>query len=145
MSGTANMAFGRVNAFFVVVHNKHAPMDEEWTDYFNAAYAFGVDHGTLARYLIVTDGGVPNPAQQKILDDVLSAILQKHPTAIRAAIVTPSTFVRGVVTALHAARPIYGVFTADKMLDAYEFLGVPPAYHHEIEALVGTLKAQLRP
>ena len=147
MAATAqrNMAFGRVNAFVVVVHNRCPPTDEEWREYLESVHVIGVDHGTIARYLIVTEGGAPTFAQQKAVNDKLSLVRDRHPNALQTAVVTPSTFVRGIVTALSLVHPVYRAFTPQNTHGAYEYLGIPPAYFGELEALVASLKAQLRP
>ncbi len=147
MAGTAqrNMAFGQVNAFVVVVHNKHSPTDEEWSEYLQTVHVLGIDHGTLTRYLILTEGGAPTFAQRKALNNTLLLVRSRHPTALQTAIVTPSTFVRGVVKALSQLHPVYRVFAPQDMHAAYACLGIPPAYFDEVEALIRSLKAELRP
>ena len=146
MTATAqrNMAVGKVNAFVVVVHNKRSPKDEEWHEYLQVGYGMGVDHGTLARYLVLTDGGAPTLKQQRILSDTLSPVLRQHPSALRVAIVTPSTFAYGVVTALSILRMNLRAFTPQDMHGAYEYLGIPPAYFGDVEALIKSLRTQLR-
>jgi hypothetical protein len=138
------MAFGEVNFYIILVHNKHTPTDEEWSEYIQFNLARGTAHGVLSRFLVVTEGGSPSSAQRKAMHDTITPILKKKPTVIRSAIVTPSTFVRGVVTAMHLINPIFKAFSPGDMKEAYAYLGIPPAYFGEIEAMTTSLKAQLR-
>lgn len=139
-----NMAFGAVNAFVILVHNKHPPTDDEWNDYLQFSVARGLTHGLLSYYLVLSEGGAPSAAQRKMLYDSISTVLQKNPSVMRTAIVTSSTFVRGIVTAMRLFEPIYQAFSPDDMKGAYAYLGISPAYFGEIEAMIAALKAQLR-
>jgi hypothetical protein len=139
-----NMAFGVVNAYVVVVHNEHAPTDEEWAEYVQLNGSLGTDHGVTTHYLIVTDGGSPSAAQRKVLFDVIGPILKKHPTVMRCAVITSSTFTRGIVSAMHIIHPSLRAFSPADLGSAYTYLGIPPAYVREIEALIASLKARLR-
>ena len=143
-AGTRNIAFGEVNTYVILVHNKHTPTNEEWNEYIQFNFARGTTHGVLSHFLVVTEGGSPSSAQRKAMHDAITPILQKKPTVIRSAIVTPSTFVRGIVTAMHLINPIFKAFSPDDMKGAYAYLGIPPAYFGEIEAMIASLKAQLR-
>jgi hypothetical protein len=139
-----NMAFGAVNAFVILVHNKHPPTDDEWKDYLQFSVARGLSYGVTSRYLVLSEGGAPSTSQRRTLADAIAPILQKNPSAMRTAIVTSSTFVRGVVTAMRLFEPIYQAFSPDDMKGAYAYLGITPAYFREIEAMIAALKAQLR-
>ncbi len=138
------MAWGRVNAFVVVVHEKLPPSDEEWDEYIQFNLDSGVEHGLNVRYLVVTEGGAPTAPQRKTFHDALTPLLKKRPDFMRGAIVTPSTFVRGVVTAMSLVNPVMKAFSPAEIKASYAYLGVPEAYVGLIEALVASLKASLR-
>jgi hypothetical protein len=78
------------------------------------------------------------------MHEAITPIVQRNPTLMRSAIVTPSTFVRGIVAAMHLVNPIFQAFSPDDMKGAYAYLGIPPAYFRDVEAMIASLKAQLR-
>lgn len=143
-AGTRNIAFDEVNTYVILVHNKHAPTNEEWSEYIQFNTARGMAHGRLSPYLIVSEGGAPTGAQRRAMHDAITPVLQRNPTLMRSAIVTPSTFVRGIVAAMHLVNPIFQAFSPDDMESAYAYLGIPPAYFRDVEAMIASLKAQLR-
>lgn len=140
-----NMAFGKVNDFIVVVHNKHAPGDDEWDAYMQFNVAHSVEQGTIIRLLVFTEGGAPTAVQRRLMHSALSPSLAKakHPGLIRVAVISPSTFVRGVATAMSLLDPVYRSFSPADIGAAYTYVGVPHTYISNIEALVAELKAQL--
>jgi hypothetical protein len=141
------MAYDRINAFVVVVHNKLPPTDEEWDEYIEFNKSYGGDQGVITRFLVVTDGGAPTAAQRKILHDAAAPLLKQYPNAMRTAVVTPSTFVRGVMNALSLmlVKPMFRGFSPNEMHKAYTFLGVPPVYISDIEEMIAYLRASLGP
>jgi hypothetical protein len=138
------MAWGSVNAFVVVVHTSEPLSDEEWDGYLQFCLGAGVEHGVKMSYLAVTEGGAPNTAQRRRFHDLVTPILEKHPGFMRGAIVTPSTFVRGVVTAMSLVNRVYKAFSHSEMKESYAYLGVPAGYIGQVEALIVSLKASLR-
>ncbi|MCK6589854.1 MAG: hypothetical protein L6Q76_19960 [Polyangiaceae bacterium] len=138
------MAYDSINSFVVVVHTKAPPTDEEWNEYIEFNRANGVERGIVTRYLVVTEGGAPTARQRKLLHDALSPLLEQYPNVIRSAIVTPSTFVRGVANAMGLVNPIIRGFSPNEMQKAYAYLGVPSAYMSDIEEIIASLRASLR-
>jgi hypothetical protein len=138
------MVWGSVNAFVVVVHGKDTPTDEEWNEYLQFNLDMGSEHGVNVRSLAVTEGGAPTAAQRKTFHDAATRLLKKHPGVVRGAVVTPSTFVRGVVTAMSLVNPMIKAFSPAEMKECYAYMGVPEAYAGRVDALIASLKASLR-
>lgn len=136
------MAFGKVDEFIVIVHGDSSPSDEEWApwiEYNRRHFA----EGGMVKLLIVTDGGAPSATQRQLTNETLAEFFLENPKAVRGAIVTASTFVRGVVTALSWFNPGYTAFSPERMDDALKYLEVPPDRRPDVLALIKSLKAQL--
>lgn len=138
------MAFGIINVFVVIVHNEQTPSDEDWRSWVEFNFKNVVEKTPVGRYLIVSEGGAPTSAQRKMLHESMAAPLSKDPTSIRTAVVTPSTFVRGVVTAMSWLDPIFRAFSPQDIASAYKYLGIPPDYHPDVERMIASLKAELQ-
>jgi hypothetical protein len=136
------MAFGKVDEFLVVVHNKLAPTDEEWNSWLD----FNVRNfstGSTVKCLVVTEGGAPTPVQRQSMKEKLGELMISNPKEFRNAIVTASAVVRGVVTALSWFQRGYSAFSPAHMDDAMGYLEVPDQFRPEIRLLVKTLQGQI--
>lgn len=140
-----NIAFATLNSYVVYVGGKRPPRDDEWMHYLDALEQAGMIDGVARRYLIITDGGSPTLAQQKIMHERIHRALAASPGSLKAALVTPSTFARGVGVALTQQSPIFKLFRPEEMPDVYAYLGIPPAFVKQIERLVESLRATLTP
>jgi hypothetical protein len=137
-----NLAYGRVDRFVVVVHGKEPPTDEEWNEYLDFTFK-GAAAKDVVRHLVVTEGAAPSSAQRRELQERASECLDQDPMSVRAAIITPSTFVRGVVTAMSWIVDTNRAFAPDKLDDAMKYLGIPLEHFAEIEKMVRTLQGEL--
>jgi hypothetical protein len=137
------MAFGRVNAFIVTVHPKESPSDADWDKYIEFCLGSGLAHGTITRYLVITHGGAPSSKQQRMMHEQVGEPLRRNPQALKGAIVSSSTFVRGIVNAMNLVQPVYRAFSPADIARAYEYVGISPAYVGEIERMIASLEAQL--
>jgi hypothetical protein len=135
-----NMAYGNVDSFIIVVHTKETPTDAEWDAYLEFCMGVGM---TFVRCLVVTRGGAPTSAQRRRMHEVVADARRSNPQALRGAIVTPSTFVRGVVNAMSLIEPVYKAFAPAEIGRAYEYIGVPQRCVREIDQLVASLEAEL--
>ena len=95
------------------------------------------------KFLIVTEGGAPTATQRQLMNEELAAYLKENPRSLRSAIVTASTFVRGVVTALSWFHPGYCAFSPAHMDDAMDYLEVPQQHRAEMIVLAKSLQAQI--
>ncbi|MCK6586668.1 MAG: hypothetical protein HUU21_30510 [Polyangiaceae bacterium] len=136
------MAFGKVDKLVVVVHSRKPPADDEWEDYIQFNLRTYTPGDTL-KYLVVTDGGAPTAAQRMILNEKLSEYVRGNTNLLRSAIVTSSTFVRGVVTALSWFNSGFYAFSPQHLEDAMRYLEVPVQHHDEIRELVKKLRKTL--
>jgi hypothetical protein len=131
----ANMAFTFLpgvtgEGLMLVVHTSSAPSEIEWAPYFREL----VKHDPKnLRSLAFTDGGAPGGAQRKQLNDFLQG--QASP----AAVVTSSSMVRGVVTALSWFNSQMRAFAPHELDAALRYLGVGMGemnvVHREIQLL----------
>jgi hypothetical protein len=90
-----NFAYGRVDRFVVVVHGDEPPTDEVWKEYIEYTFSGAVARDVV-RHLVVTEGASPTSAQRKLLQEKTADFLDADPMSVRAAIVTTSTFARGI-------------------------------------------------
>lgn len=115
-----NMVFRYVDGvagggLLITMHTSRAPSDSEWAGYF--AEVVKHDPAKL-KSLNFTDGGAPNGAQRKQVNDFLKG------RTSRCAVVTASSFVRGVVTALSWFNPEIKAYPSDDLESALQHLGV---------------------
>jgi hypothetical protein len=137
-----NFAYGRVDRFVVVVHGEDPPTDDVWKEYLD--YTFnGATAKDVVRHLVVTRGASPTSAQRKLLQERASVLLDENPISVRAAIVTPSTFARGVVAAISWIIDAPRAFAPDKLPDAMSYLDIPMEYYTQIQSMVKTLQGAL--
>lgn len=137
-----NMVFATLGQVTVALHTKNPPSDEEWEEYLNAHQRY-FERGMSMRFLILTEGGAPTATQRMRMNEVVADWMRKNPDCVRTAIITHSSFVRGVVTAIGWFRPIARAFAPDHIQQALAYLDVPESQMVEIEQLVPKLKAKM--
>lgn len=112
------MAYRVVHGVFCVVHGATNPTDEEWEAYLKYYLA---NERQCARTLVVTQGGGPSAKQR----GDTAKVIQSSPT--RVAIVSTSTLVRGIATALSWFNKRVQAFSGNEMDAALKYLEVPQA------------------
>lgn len=80
----------------VVIHTSQPPSDLEWQEYVDGVASCDLE---TMRSIVITDGGAPSAQQRKAINDLLGG------RQVPGVVVSPSTFVRGVVTALSWFNP----------------------------------------
>ena len=128
------MAYRTVNGIFCVAHGSSNPSDEEWKAYLDYYLA---NERECLRTLVVTDGGGPNAKQRA----ETAKLIQSAPT--RVAIVSSSTFVRGVATALSWFNKRVQAFSDTEMDRALSYLEVTDNLARLITAELKTLQATI--
>jgi hypothetical protein len=121
----------------VVTHGRAPVPDLEAARYFDdlARYMAGTDR---PRVLIWTDGSAPPPEHRKRLHQLLNRF-----QSVRYAIVTDSTFVRGVVHALRLFHPVFEAFPPRQMHEALRYLEVLSTRSAEVLGALEHLHAEL--
>lgn len=128
------MAYRVVHGVFCVVHSATNPSEEEWKAYLDY-YLANERHCT--RTLVLTQGGGPNAKQR----GDTAKVIQSSPT--RVAIVTKSTLVRGIATALSWFNKRVQAFGVNEMDAALRYLDVTDANAKLIQAELKKLQATL--
>ena len=82
----------------VCVHGAKSPSDQEWHAYVDD---LAVNGSALKGILVYTAGGGPNAAQRKYLAELWT----RRGSMLTVALMSPSTVVRGMVTALNWVLP----------------------------------------
>lgn len=129
-----NMAFKVIDRMFIVVYGSHDPTDEEWLNYLEDVKRHGIDR---TMQLIATEGGGPTSTQRKILNDLLAG---RH---VPVAVMSGSTAVRGVVTALSWFNRKIKAFPPEGLADALSYLEIPQSRIVLIEREMTRLRASL--
>lgn len=111
-----NMAFHHSPGLFILVHNGATPSDAEWEAYV-AAVKTEPDPSKFVT-LVCTDGGSPTNAQRAALNLALGYV--STPTAV----VSSSSVVRGVVSALNFFNRQIRSFAPAELGRAFAHLGV---------------------
>lgn len=131
-----NMAFTSIERIMIAVYAQKEPTDEEWSAYLDSVAALGLDG---SRHLIVTAGGGPNSIQRKRLNDLLAG------RSIPVSVVTNSTTVRGITTALSWFNRDIRAFSLDEFDAALRHLKIPveqaPLFGSRIKALQAQLSS----
>lgn len=135
-----NMVFKSDGRFFILLHTEAAPSDAEWTAFVTAtevaARQAGKDFSQL-RQLVITDGGGPSSTQRKQANAMLGG------STIRVAVVSQSTAIRGVVTALSWFNSLIKAFNPDELKEALSYLEVPEGADDKVMRDIRTLREQL--
>ena len=130
--------FGEACGCIIVCQGKETASSEEVDPYLEAMVRY-VEATTKPRVLVITAGGAPTPEQRKKLDRVIDPIREK----IRIAVVTDSTFARGVVKAIRLLYPCYQAFALKELEDALRFLDVRSGEVIEVKRCAEELQASL--
>lgn len=113
--------------------------DAEW-EAFVAVIRDAIAAGIPARCLVISDGAAPGTKQRAKLEATLTPVRSR----LKVAILTDSTFVRGVVNAFALVTPGgYRAFAPDRFDEAMTFLEMRPAQAEEIRAAVMRLRGRL--
>lgn len=129
------MAFALVGTVLVALHTESAPSDEEWSSYIELMKS--IKDISRVRSMAFTDGGAPNSKQRKDVNDVLNG----RPGL--AVVVSASTVVRGVVTALNWFNPLVRAFPPERLADAYDYLKVNRDEMQKVNRVLGDLQMSL--
>ena len=137
-TATRMLAVGESYGCVVTCQGREPASTEEWSLFLEAA-ARHMETTTRPRLLVVTAGGAPSPEQRKKFDQ----ISEKHRAGLKIAIVTDSTFARGVVRAIRLFYPFYQAFALSELDEALRFLGVRSVDVLVIKRFAEELRASL--
>jgi hypothetical protein len=120
---------------FVFLHNKEAPEREPWTRTMEQFEAYAIKHERdISRLcvLVFSDGGGPDAVQR----DQLKQFYKKYGAGVRSSIISDSTLVRGVVTALSWLNPVMKAFSPKDLRAALNHIGLGEKAGPEVLRLV---------
>jgi hypothetical protein len=110
------MTFRTVSRIHIAANGREPPSDDEWTAYLQDIKANIRDIDAL---IILTAGGAPTAAQRAST----SKFWAGEPRRPRIAVLTPSVFVRTIVTAMSwAMGQQIRAFSADDLESAFSYL-----------------------
>jgi hypothetical protein len=137
---TAAKSLGSVEACgcLVTCHGREAASNEAWDEWLESVTLY-VKATTKPRLVIITGGGAPSPEQRKKFDRTV----ESHMAQMKIAIVSDSTFARGVVKAIRLFYPFYQSFALKELDDALRFLDVRPTDFVEVTRSAERLRASL--
>jgi len=118
----------------VVIHTSYAPSDAEWREYVDGVGSCDLE---TMRSIVITDGGAPTAQQRKAVNDLLGG------RQVPGVVISPSTFVRGVVTALAWFNPGLKAFAPEEFGKACQYLELSPAEIDEVWLTIDRLVEQL--
>src|SRR5262245_2077966 len=111
------MLFHAIGKVFLVVHTKKNPSDAEWDDYLAELEKHKEELEEL-HTLVFTDGGAPNGAQRKRLNDILA----NRP--FRAAVISNAMIARFVVASMALFNKKIRSFHPGELPLAYKHLHI---------------------
>src|SRR5262245_41085403 len=130
------MLFKYIEGVLVAVHTADPPSDEDWREY--VEYSRSTLPVSCNRTLAVTRGGGPDAKQRKMAQEVLA-----NRPKMRVSIVTDSTLVRGIVTALSWFNPDAKAFSQKDLRDALKYLDIEGAAAAKISLEVARMQREL--
>jgi hypothetical protein len=110
-----NMMWEQQGNVFMMLHRAEDPNEDEWRDFMETFKKLEFDK---VRQLVFTDGGGPNAKQRQMINDVLAG----RTTLI--AVVSPSTKVRAICTALSWFNKKMAAFAPEETPLALRHIGV---------------------
>lgn len=114
-----SMVFKIVGNVHIVINGPNDATDADWRVYMDAVRGEErkmADFGKM-RTIVFSAGGGPNAKQRKEINEFLGG------RATPVAIVTSSTVMRGIVTALQWFNPLARAFSPENVVAAMQFLG----------------------
>jgi hypothetical protein len=128
------MAFKVMDRVLVLAHGVDDPTDDEWFAYVTEIKRQGAD---LLPQVVLTEGGRPNSVQRKMLTDVLAG------RGMKVAVLSKSTLVRGVVTAISWFNRDIRPFEVHELHEAIAYLGVSITQRAQIDLALTALRGQM--
>jgi hypothetical protein len=135
------LAFEQTPLAMITVLGRSTIDDAEWDAYTEAITA-GVAIGTPPNALVWTDGGAPSPSQRARLEKATA--MATSAGRLKVAILTDSTFARGVTNAMSLINRGYRAFSPTQLDDALAYLDVRPGRTDEVRTVLERLRAQLQ-
>jgi hypothetical protein len=127
----------QLGSLLLLCHSPEPPTNEEWDAHLRLLERVMREHGTV-NTIVLSEGGAPSATQRAALTKVLGT----GPT--RSAILTRSSAVRAVLTALRLWNPTIVGFTPDALPKAMEFLGLERGMRETIERAFTELRAEVQ-
>jgi hypothetical protein len=115
------MVYGECGGVLLCAHTADAPSMDEWEGY--VEYCVRLPH-SCNKTLVLTEGGGPNAAQRRLLQERYLGPQKARCSEYRVAVMTDSALVRGIVKALNWFNPDANSFPYN------DGLGVPLAIEH---------------
>jgi hypothetical protein len=138
MVSSPKSLFARDDRLFVSISGKHDPDPSEWTAYMKEVVELGRAHpGKSIMVLVVTDGGAPSTVQRAEFFTALGDI------KVRAAVLSASTLVRGMVTVFNWFNLQSKVFAPKDVLASFDFVEIAQPSRASIWLTVEALAKQL--
>ncbi|HEY8946705.1 MAG TPA: hypothetical protein VIM73_20825 [Polyangiaceae bacterium] len=113
--------------------NKETPTDAEWDGFLDQLVKNRANFSNL-KILVLTEGGGPNAAQRKRLEQALDG---RH---LRVAVVTDSGKARFIASAITFLNKLHRGFAVKELPLAYEHLGLTIAEQKLAEAALNEMK-----
>ena len=121
----------------VAVYGESGPTESEWKEYLRVLSKL---EGSGNKLLVMTAGGGPNTIQREELERLTVSLDEQ----VRAAIVTTSRVVRGIVTALRWFRSDnYRAFDPKDLKAAFTYLQLSDAEQTAVRDLATTMAERL--
>jgi hypothetical protein len=131
------LAHAEAEGCIILTHTADSPGDAEWAGWLEALGRY-LEHTSAPRMLIVSRGGAPSPMQRRAAD-AISSPYYRH---MKVAIISSSTFVRGVVAAFRMVLPFYRAYAPTELGAALDYLDVPRDRARQLETRLVALTGQ---
>jgi hypothetical protein len=130
-----NVAYVVWEGRLLVAFGRRSADAGEWAAYAQLVRCEAVPR---ARILVVSHGGALEFYQRRELQDIFSGHTDR-----RIAVVTGSTFARGVAIAMSLIDPTYKAYPPKRLEEALEYIEVPPRARSEAKALLLDLEGRV--
>lgn len=130
-----NMVFAWVGHVIILVQGEHPPSDEEWKLYITALKAR--KDLSKSKAIAVTDGGALTPTQRREVNGIVGG-------RGLAVVLSTSTVVRAMVTALSWFNPLIKAFAPHEKEEAFKHLKLTPDEGAQVARTIDRLRLELK-
>jgi hypothetical protein len=132
------LSFAQVRDCLILVCTAASPAASEWDEYLEFMRVY--TRSTQApRVVVVTQGWVPDPRQRQTLEQVNGSSYDRA----KIAVVTSSTFARGVIAAIQRMHPTYKVFAPEAIDEAFVYIDLPRGHFDEAKRRIVGMAAEV--
>src|SRR5262245_24567136 len=132
------LTFTQVRDCLILVCTATSPSAPEWAEYLDFMRVY-TRNAVMPRVIVVTQGWVPDPRQRQTLEQVNGTAYDRA----KIAVVTSSTFARGVIAAIQRMHPTYKLFEPAAIDEALAYVDLPRGHFDEAKRRISGMALEI--